>query len=315
MYAKSYDPAFLYILIATIALSFKGILVKFVFAADTSVDFLMLIRFAVAVPIFWLGVRIVHGAIGRLDAKQWSHCVGSGTLFCLATYFDFTALLHIEVGVSRLVVFTFPLFVMLITSLIELRAPTKKHFLAFVMSYSGLLLVVGFGEEVDPFSEKAKGIMWALAASVTYALYLLHSQTILKQISSSRFTAASNTITLILVFLFLLCSERIKTIDYTLEGAIWSVLIATFCTIIPFFLLYEGIKRCGAHYASLVSLSGPALTLIFSFVLLGEELNITQIIGVIISIIGISTLEAKWFLKLLNWQRKTLRSVYKSTDQ
>ncbi|MBE9398004.1 DMT family transporter [Pontibacterium sp. N1Y112] len=295
MHLKPNDPSFLFVLMATIALSFKGILAKFVFAADTDVDFLMLVRFAIAVPLFWIGARVVYGATGGIDGRQWGHCAGTGTLFFLATYFDFTALSYIDAGLSRLILFTFPLFVVLIAALMERRLPTGQHLVAFTVSYSGLLLVVSPQGDTPLSSETLKGIVWALAASVTYAFYLIYSQMILKQLSSSRFTAASNTVTLILVVLFLAGSGRGFTMEYTPEGAGWSVLIATVCTVIPFFLLYEAIKRCGARRASLVSLSGPAITLLFACLLLGETLDATQMLGVAISIAGLCMLEMKSF--------------------
>ncbi|WP_315979758.1 hypothetical protein [Aliamphritea spongicola] len=48
------QQALLMILIATAALSLKGILAKFVYAAGTDVTVLLLLRFGLAVPLFWL---------------------------------------------------------------------------------------------------------------------------------------------------------------------------------------------------------------------------------------------------------------------
>lgn len=293
MNSTKHDPALLFVLVATIALSFKGVLAKFVYAADTSVDVLLLVRFVVAAPLFWFGVRIIHGHCGDISPKQWFQCIGAGGLFFMATYFDFSALALIDAGLSRLILFTFPVFVVLLSSLLEQRKPTGQHLIAFCITYSGLMMVVtpNGWEMLTP--DQLLGMTYALGASVSYALYLVSSQMIMKHLSSSRFTAASGSANLVLMVGLVEFTDGWSSLTYTPEGLGWSLLIGVACTVVPFFLLYEAIKRCGASRASLIALMGPAITMIFAWLWLDEALGGFQVLGLVVTTVGVATLELR----------------------
>jgi len=291
--SKAVDPAILFVVIATIALSFKGILAKFVYAAETNVDFLLLVRFAVAAPLFWLGVRLIHGHVRGITGRQWIACSGAGGLFFIATYFDFSALALIDAGLSRLILFTFPVFVVLLSSMLERRWPTGQHLIAFTVTYFGLMMVVTLQGWGQLSGSQLLGIGYAFGASISYALYLVSSQMIMKTLSSSRFTAASGTTTFVLMLGFIGLTDRWDGLIYSPEGLGWSLLIGIACTVIPFFLLYEAIKRCGASRASLIALTGPAITMVFAWLWLDETLSSAQVIGMVVTTAGIAILEMR----------------------
>ena len=66
-------------------------------------------------------------------------------------------------------------------------------------------------------------------------------------------------------------------LTYPSVGVFWGVVNAIACTVIPFFLLFEGIRRAGAVRASLLTLSGPVVTAVAAWAILGETLSPIQI--------------------------------------
>jgi drug/metabolite transporter (DMT)-like permease len=68
------------------------------------------------------------------------------------------------------------------------------------------------------------------------------------------------------------------------------VVNAIACTVIPFFLLFEGIRRCGAVRASLLTLCGPVVTAAGAWAILGETLTPLQIAGFAITIVSVASL-------------------------
>jgi len=68
---------------------------------------------------------------------------------------------------------------------------------------------------------------------------------------------------------------------------IYGFLMAVFSTVIPSYLISEGIKRIGASKVSIIGSLGPVSTIFLSVVLLGEELNRYYFIGGAIIIIGV----------------------------
>ncbi|WP_417819315.1 DMT family transporter [Terasakiella sp.] len=289
--------AIFFVFMATIALSFKGVFAKFAYMAGISVDSLLLLRFAIATPLFWLGVYMLARRSAPLSWAQWKACSFAGLMFFFATYCDFTAIEKIGVSVSRLILFTFPMLVMLINAFLNKKAPSPHQWFVFATTYSGIALVMapnglaGF----DNFDWVGAG--WAMGSAFTYALYLIASQQIMKTLGSVRFTAASGTITLGIMLVVIPLSTDLDNLTFPLEGVLWGSVIATLCTVLPFFMLFEGIKRCGATQASLITLTGPILTVIAAWLILGETLNGVQIIGAAITIAGVASLKGSWAIE------------------
>jgi len=291
--------AVIFVMIATVALAFKGVFAKFSYMADMGVDALLLLRFGIAAPLFWVGVYFLARKTAPLSWVQWRACIFAGTMFFIATYCDFTAISLIGVSISRLILFTFPMIVMLINSVMNRTAPTAHQWFVFVTTYFGIALVMA-PEGLDTFENfDWVGASWALACAFSYAAYLVSSQQIMKTLGSVRFTAASGTVTLGIMLAVIPVSAGVENLAFPTEGILWGAAIAVFCTVIPFFMLFEGIRRCGATQASLITLSGPIMTVIAAWLILGETLNAVQILGASITILGVASLKSSWVINLL----------------
>jgi len=61
-------------------------------------------------------------------------------------------------------------------------------------------------------------------------------------------------------------------------------------------MLFEGIKRCGATQASMITLAGPVLTVIAAWLILDETLSSVQTLGASITIMGVASLKSRWVI-------------------
>lgn len=286
------DPALAFVFIATIALAFKGVFAKFAYRNGLDVNALLLIRFGVAAPLFWFGVRVMTGGwAGSMGARDWRDCFLLGGLFFVATYCDFMALSMIDVGLSRLILFTFPAQIMVFSAILNRQPPSGRQLFAFVVTYGGLVLILapdGFGRLAV---KNTTGLCWAFICSTAYASYLMASQRIMKRIGSTRFTAASGSTTLVLMLITIPFTGGYGAMTFTPTGCWWGALIAVACTVLPFFLLFEGIARSNAARASLITLLGPAITIAAAWLLLEEVLSPTQLAGCALAVIGVGTVQ------------------------
>jgi len=66
--------------IATFAMAFKGIFARLVYQYGVSVDALLIWRFLLAVPLFWVGALWINRDREkiRLSRRQWALCAVSG---------------------------------------------------------------------------------------------------------------------------------------------------------------------------------------------------------------------------------------------
>ncbi|PKR54960.1 DMT family transporter [Thalassospira marina] len=295
--AKTARSALILVLLATCALAMKGLLAKFVYATGMTVDGLLLLRFLIAMPFFWFGVwmfgknRPGERAMRPAD-MIWGGAFGG--LFFAASLCDFTAVSIIDVTVSRIVLFSFPAIVMILEAVHRWRLPPPRQIICFLITYCGLILVVA-PNGVSLVSDHVwQGVFWAFSSALTYACYLYFSQRKINVIGSMHFSALINTVAGIAMVLYELVVE--KPLHLNLAGVLWTTGISIFCTVIPFFLLFEGIRRIGATQASLISLSGPALTFFAAWLLLGETLSPTQMAGFVVVIVGVASLKNKMTL-------------------
>jgi len=64
-------------------------------------------------------------------------------------------------------------------------------------------------------------------------------------------------------------------------------------TFIPFITLTIGIKRIGASRAAIVSSIGPVSTAMLAYVILGEQMDLIQVIGMGLVLTGVLIISAK----------------------
>lgn len=290
--AKPVGSALTLVLLSTAAFAMKGLLAKFVYATGMTVDGLLLLRFMIAMPFFWIGVYFFgKNRPGERAMKPVDLAWGAlyGGLFFAAALFDFTAVSIIEVTVSRIVLFTFPAIVLILECLHKWRLPPLRQIFCFIVTYLGLVLVLAPDGLGAVSGTLWLGAFWAFASALTYAAYLYFGQRMIQVIGSMHFAALVNTMAGLSMILYELVVQN--PLYLNVDGVLWTAAISIFCTVIPFFLLYEGIRRIGATQAALISLSGPAMTFFAAWLLLGEVLTLPQIAGFAVVTIGIASLK------------------------
>jgi drug/metabolite transporter (DMT)-like permease len=66
-----------------------------------------------------------------------------------------------------------------------------------------------------------------------------------------------------------------------------SLIIATLCTVAPIVMVMLAIRRIGPSTVAQLGAIGPAATLFFAWILLGEPISILQVVGTLIVVLGI----------------------------
>ncbi|TNE91649.1 MAG: EamA/RhaT family transporter [Deltaproteobacteria bacterium] len=265
----------LLVLASAVGFAFKGIVAKLVYAQGMEPVEVVTLRMILAAPLFWLGLRAIAGSAPPPRTREDWTSLALGAGFALAALADFESVDRLGAGPSRVILFTFPLFVLLFQAMLDRRAPAPRELVAFGIAWGGLLLVAAPGGVVpDPI-----GIAAGLLASTSYAVYLLGSQSLMKSLGSARFTTLTNTgalTTTLLASPFLIGGE-VHMPTPTALG--WMALLVVFATVLPFFALFEGIREIGAPRAGLLALIGPPITVGGAWLFLGEQLTIGQLAG------------------------------------
>ena len=221
-----------------------------------------------------LGLIVVAGLLG----------------YYLASLLDFMGLQYISAGLERLILFTYPSMVVLISCAIERRPPPPWQLFCMAISYLGLALV--YGHETIYFdSNTALGSVLVLLSALSYACYLLLGQRLLKRLGTIRVTAMATVVSAAAVLLQVALTRPVQTL-LDLPAPVWalSAFNALFCTFLPVFCIMQAIRMLGAQRVAQTGMIGPVATLILGFLILSEPITTWHLAGTALVLAGVALL-------------------------
>ena len=190
------------VLLATLLLSFRSILVKLAYIEEVSVMDLFYYRFLFTLPLllgfaFYKKKKDLFTAI--LNKKIAISCVLAGFFgYYLATLSDFHSLKLIDANINRIILYTFPAYVLILNSVVEKRIPGARDIFFFALVQIGLFFVLG-GFNLSLTSANKTGAVLALLAAISYSIYIIINQQTGKKIGSILFTTYAVTFSFIFI--------------------------------------------------------------------------------------------------------------------
>lgn len=266
-----------FVLAATMALAFKGIFASLVFQQGLGVSELVTLRFAISLPCFVVICLIGWKSRSHIKSRHVPGLAALSLLFLASTYADAYAVKYLGAGLSRMILFLFPLFIMIFDAVKEKQWPSKRRIIVFVTAYVGIgIMILGKGIDVIT-TQMMIGIFCAMAAAITYGSFLRLNQHMLKEVRPQ----AVNAQVALVATVFSLAFEG-PDLDFgplNEDAMIYMLLLAIVATVIPFWLMLEGMRRTGAATAALIAMIGPAITLAAAVIILDEEFVAIQMVG------------------------------------
>lgn len=185
----------------------------------------------------------------------------------------------IGTGQAMVIFFIFPAFVMIL-NWIFLKQPIKGRYLwSFLVIIIGLVLLVDLGE----LSFDLLGISLSLLAALFYAIYLfLSAQSKLPPIYSTLMVSFGCT----LAALFFSLADHSFVVPSSASTWLYVAGIGVLCSAVPILLMLRAMVHIGSDKASLLTVLEPVFTVIFGVVLLGEIINFSNIVGILLILVG-----------------------------
>ncbi|HHJ15731.1 MAG TPA: DMT family transporter [Gammaproteobacteria bacterium] len=279
------------VLLAAVGFSAKAVLVKLAYAYNAELDAitLMTLRMLFALPFFlvvafWLQ-RQTH--IPTPARRELGLIAVLGILgFYLASLLDFSGLAYIPAGLERLILFLYPTLVVLFSALFYRRPVTLRERGALAVSYLGIVVVFLQPLVVVPV-RLWLGVALVFGSAVVFALYLMLSGAQVRRSGSIAYTAYAMTAASFAVGVHFGVSHPLSALELPLQVYGLALLMALLSTVLPAFLMHEGIHRIGAGPASIMGSTGPVATLFLAWWLLGEPLTLVQMVGTAMILAGV----------------------------
>lgn len=279
------------VLLGALGYSAKSILVKLAYLAAPQVDALslMALRMAFSLPLL-LPIIVWHqrnNSAPPLLASQWLAVIVLGLMgYYLAGYLDFSGLLYITAGLERVILFLYPTFVVLFSAVLYRRKISAWETFALILSYAGLLLIFA-GQFSTASSRLVTGSALVLCSAVVFACFTMGSGVMVHRIGSSRFTAYTMAVAGIATLMHFAFVHKTGFNGFPSDIYLPTLLMAVFSTVLPAFFMNAGIRRIGAGPASVISTTGPVITLVLAYLLLNETITLLQLAGTALVLAGV----------------------------
>jgi drug/metabolite transporter (DMT)-like permease len=236
------------------------------------------VRFAIGAAIFSAFTFGREGTL-RVQRRHVPLMLGAAAMGIWLNQVTFAYAVRLTTAATVALMFgTLPIFVALAAEAFGIERLRLRHWLATVVSFSGVALVAlgssgGLGGDLG-------GILLGLGASVTWALYSVAMGPLMQRYSPYRISAfmlLAGSVPLVLTAV-----RQLGEQDWdALGGLAWAAFVYSlfFSLVFTNVMWFTAIDRVGAARASLYANLQPFLGAFFALVVLSEELGALQVAG------------------------------------
>lgn len=242
-------------------------------------DSLDIAWFRVMVGLLVVGIYLLltHRELLRVRLRDLPLFVGTGigSLFLLnLTYY--TSMQYVSLATAGVLLYTAPIFVMLLSALLFRENITPRKLLALVVSFLGCVLVSGMGGDTD-FS--TVGILLGLGAGLSYSLYSIIGRFVLRR-GYAAWTMIFYTFVFCTLANCLTCDwTHVRTVMTQPAEFLWVVGLGVVTAFFPYVFYSKALERMEGSRASILASVEPVVAALFSVFLFHEPLGLTGILG------------------------------------
>ncbi|WP_455210930.1 DMT family transporter [Kaarinaea lacus] len=280
------------VLIGTLFFSAKSIFIKKVYGFGMDPDSLMVLRMAMAAPIYLLIYLLTASRNNKVSKIDFVIICAIGVLgYYVASYLDLMGLVYISASFERMVLYLFPSFVLVISVVFLNHKLRLAEVIAFVISYMGIMVI--YIQDFQSYGHEATyGLLLVLGSALAFSVFVVLSGKYIPKAGSVQFTSVcmlGATVAVLLHYVFNV-SGSLGSFDKKTYG--FALILALFCTVLPSYLINMGIKRVGAPRAAIIATISPVFTVAMAYVFLNEVSTFTHMLGFALVIMGIAIISA-----------------------
>jgi drug/metabolite transporter (DMT)-like permease len=131
------------------------------------------------------------------------------------------------------------------------------------------------------------GAVLIFSCAITFALYIVGSGRIIPLVGAAKFNSYAMSFAAAGVLLHYLISSSPSLTHLGNTVYLYAFLMAIISTVIPSYLISEGIKRIGSGNAAIIASVGPVSTIVQAYIFLDEPILAMQIGGTVLILIGV----------------------------
>jgi drug/metabolite transporter (DMT)-like permease len=205
--------------------------------------------------------------------------------YYVASQLDFAGLQYITAQLERLVLFTYPIFIMLLGAAFAGQRITRSGLGAAAITYTGLAIVFAL-DLPHGGRETIIGTLLVLGAALAFAAHHLMAKRVLPALGSALFTS----IALVTASVFCILHQVVVSGDFAASSRfLWLTAgCAIVATVMPTFLINAGLARSSPQSVAMISTISPVVTIGLAVAVLGEPFTPADAIGSTLVLAGVA---------------------------
>ncbi len=248
------------------------------------------IRFAVASFFLCVITCKIEGRLPRIGRKQFLNLflLGMTGVFAYNVFF-FKGLKLISAGRAAVIIANNPIIISVLSAIVFKEKLGFLKISGILISVSGAVIALSKGNPAQLFAAgPGVGDLIIFGCVLSWAAYSLIGKTVMESFSPMASVACSSAIGAVCLFIPA-CIEGMLSDIFTYSLADWISLVylGIFGTVVGFVWYYEGIKTIGPARASIFINFVPLSAIVLAFVILGEPVSLSLLMGVILVITGV----------------------------
>ncbi|MGN6685213.1 MAG: DMT family transporter [Devosia sp.] len=274
----------------------KGIIIKLALADGIDTLTTLAWRQVVAVPVFVtvgvLGYRrrlreAPAGAAPVLDIKTLFQALGVGVLgYYVASLLDFSGLAYITAQLDRLILLTYPFFVVAFGVLFFRRRITPLMIVSLLVSYAGIIIIFArdFSVEGD---NVVLGALLVFGSALAYAGYQVLAKPLIDKLGAQLFTSIAMSGAGPAVLIHFLATHPLGAMAINGHGLWLMLAIGLVATVAPAYCISAGIGLIGPERTAIIGNISPLVTVGLSITILGEAFTAWHAAGTAMVLLGV----------------------------
>ena len=251
------------------------------------------IRVTLAALIFCILLLIRDPAGFRISVKDIPLFLGLGfgsILFFTVCYF--TAITMMPLSTAAILLYTSPIWIMLMSVLFFREKLTGRKLLALVLAFAGCVLVSGISGE----GMTLPGLLVGLGSGIGYGLYSILGTVALRRYSP--YTVTTYTFAFAALGAWLICRPAEMLAKFAaapnLPGLVFFCFLTALVTaVIPFLAYTLGLRTVEASRAGILATVEPLVATLFGILVFSEPLTLLSGLGILLILAAVVLLNGK----------------------
>ena len=256
-----------------------SIFIKTLSAAGLSSLQIAMIRMTTAALIFTSVIAVKSPEKLKIKLKDIWMFVGTGivSVVMFNTCYFYT-MINSQASVAVVLLYTSPVFIMLLSALIYKERITVKKLIALVLTFGGCVLVTGLmggGYKIQPMI-----LLTGLGAGLFYGLYTIFGRAALKKYDTVTVTVYTFIFAMLGSIPMGHAADTARIIKLNPTLVLWCIGIGIVSTVLPYFLYTWGLQRMESGRAAILVAVEPMVGAVLGMTFFGEPHNVLKLVGI-----------------------------------